>query len=256
MTEYKVKLRFYLPAFDSTVISASTDAEAYHLAKAAAHHMMGSMSYPEEIDIEERCEGLISYIDRLGDGEGRAELTEAVMFEDDRPLHPEARSLIARLAAMNGDIDPGDACAALRGLTAAARVVPTNATSWIADASACASPWTVDQVFDYLGDPDSFEVCLVHETGFAQPLDLRLDLRNHSPTGFAWGYSGSGPAQLALAILCHALNSDDRALDLYQHFKDEMIAPLVRDRAWRLTTKDVLGWVLKHPRTSAIATEN
>ena len=26
-------------------------------------------------------------------------------------------------------------------------------------------------------------------------------VRNHSPTGFAWGYGGSGPAQLALAIL-------------------------------------------------------
>ncbi|MCK4554525.1 hypothetical protein KAU19_06245, partial [Candidatus Parcubacteria bacterium] len=24
---------------------------------------------------------------------------------------------------------------------------------------------------------------------------------NHSPDGFAWGYGGSGPAQLALAIL-------------------------------------------------------
>jgi len=27
----------------------------------------------------------------------------------------------------------------------------------------------------------------------------RSDLRNHSPNGFEWGYSGSGPAQLALA---------------------------------------------------------
>jgi len=25
-------------------------------------------------------------------------------------------------------------------------------------------------------------------------------VRNHSPDGFAWGYGGSGPAQLALAI--------------------------------------------------------
>lgn len=28
-----------------------------------------------------------------------------------------------------------------------------------------------------------------------------LAVRNHSPTGFAWGYGGSGPAQLALAVL-------------------------------------------------------
>jgi len=31
------------------------------------------------------------------------------------------------------------------------------------------------------------------------PLNPRLDLYNHSPTGFEWGYGGSGPAQLALA---------------------------------------------------------
>ena len=35
------------------------------------------------------------------------------------------------------------------------------------------------------------------------PLNRRssLAVRNHSPTGSAWGYGGSGSAQLALAIL-------------------------------------------------------
>ena len=33
-------------------------------------------------------------------------------------------------------------------------------------------------------------------------LPLRLDIFSHSPSGFEWGYLGSGPAQLALAILC------------------------------------------------------
>jgi len=31
------------------------------------------------------------------------------------------------------------------------------------------------------------------------PLNPRLDLWNHSPSGFERGYHGSGPAQLALA---------------------------------------------------------
>jgi hypothetical protein len=35
-------------------------------------------------------------------------------------------------------------------------------------------------------------------------------LRNHSPDGFAWGYPGSGPAQLALAILLRAGLPADR----------------------------------------------
>jgi len=31
-------------------------------------------------------------------------------------------------------------------------------------------------------------------------LEASLKVVNHSPTGFAWGYGGSGPAQLALAL--------------------------------------------------------
>jgi hypothetical protein len=38
-----------------------------------------------------------------------------------------------------------------------------------------------------------------------RPLTPRLDLWNHSPTGFEWGYGGSGPAQLALALLADHL---------------------------------------------------
>lgn len=49
-------------------------------------------------------------------------------------------------------------------------------------------------------------------------LPARLDLANHSPTGFNWGYGGSGPAQLALAILAYEYG-DDVAMDYYQDFK-------------------------------------
>ena len=41
---------------------------------------------------------------------------------------------------------------------------------------------------------------------------------NHSPTGFAWGYSGSGPAQLALALLLK-YTDENKASRLYQEFK-------------------------------------
>lgn len=47
-------------------------------------------------------------------------------------------------------------------------------------------------------------------------------IRNHSPDGFNWGYDGSGPAQLALAILLK-LNADT---DDYQEFKIRIIARL------------------------------
>lgn len=46
---------------------------------------------------------------------------------------------------------------------------------------------------------------------------------NHSPDGFAWGYGGSGPAQLALAILLKFLPKED-ASARYQQFKWDVIA--------------------------------
>ena len=69
-------------------------------------------------------------------------------------------------------------------------------------------------------------------------LDPRLDLRNHSPTEFEWGYGGSGPAQLALAVLADHLNDDEQALNLYQRFKWSVIAELPRHH-WILTSRDV-----------------
>ena len=68
-----------------------------------------------------------------------------------------------------------------------------------------------------------------------RPLDPRLDLYNHSPTGFEWGYCGSGPAQLALAILADHLADDREALNLYQRFKWAVIVGLPR-RRWILTS--------------------
>lgn len=48
---------------------------------------------------------------------------------------------------------------------------------------------------------------------------------NHSPDGFSWGYNGSGPAQLALAILLE-LTSETTAIAYYQMFKARVIAAL------------------------------
>lgn len=51
---------------------------------------------------------------------------------------------------------------------------------------------------------------------------------NHSPNGFSWGYEGSGPAQLALAVLLEFV-SEDKAVELHQEFKRDVIAALVQD---------------------------
>jgi len=63
---------------------------------------------------------------------------------------------------------------------------------------------------------------------------------NHSPDGFECGYAGSGPAQLALALLLAAGASNARAVALHQRFKAEHVQdwqdPFILDL-------DVHGWI-------------
>ncbi|KKN63534.1 hypothetical protein LCGC14_0501240 [marine sediment metagenome] len=51
-------------------------------------------------------------------------------------------------------------------------------------------------------------------------------IRNHSPDGFNWGYGGSGPAQLALAIYLELYGSQDKFPESYQDFKFREIGAL------------------------------
>jgi hypothetical protein len=77
--------------------------------------------------------------------------------------------------------------------------------------------------------------CIVSVVGDGErhPLPMRLDLESHSPTGFAWGYAGSGPAQLALALIAHVTGDDDLAIRLHQQFKWKVINRLRGD--WSMT---------------------
>ena len=70
-------------------------------------------------------------------------------------------------------------------------------------------------------------------------LPLRLDLVRHS-IQFEWGYIGSGPAQLALAILADYLGAQGAAA-LYQTFKMDIVARLA-PHDWRLTGDDINAW--------------
>jgi uncharacterized protein DUF6166 len=85
-------------------------------------------------------------------------------------------------------------------------------------------------------------------------LDMRLDLRNHSPDGPNWGYMGSGPAQLALALAADALNDDGRASHIYQHIKGPIQKDWGRD-CWSMTDERLLEIIhaaeQAHPRPPA-----
>jgi hypothetical protein len=78
-----------------------------------------------------------------------------------------------------------------------------------------------------------------------QPLDLgpSQKLDNHSPDGFMWGYSGSGLAQLALALLLDVTEDPELAMRYHQEFKEEMIAGLAIDEPWVMVEITIKSWV-------------
>jgi hypothetical protein len=104
VTEYVVKLAFWLRAWDSVTIEAGADAEAIDKAKAAAKRAMESRVIPESIDTDRRREGLIAYVDRVGPG--REPVAENVAFDDDH-IHGLLHDFVRRVAAMpTGEPEP------------------------------------------------------------------------------------------------------------------------------------------------------
>lgn len=78
-----------------------------------------------------------------------------------------------------------------------------------------------------------------------EPYELSPDpsqkLRLHSPDGFQFGYGGSGPAQLSLALLLDATTQPDLALSNYQQFKEEFVASWGDE--WSITRSEILLWI-------------
>ncbi|MGV0949266.1 MAG: DUF6166 domain-containing protein [Azonexus sp.] len=77
---------------------------------------------------------------------------------------------------------------------------------------------------------------------------------NHSPAKFDWGYQGSGPSQLALALLLDAIGetpieqrpSPETATVLaerwYQQFKNDHVSNW-GDDTFRITQAEIMGWL-------------
>lgn len=83
------------------------------------------------------------------------------------------------------------------------------------------------------------------------PLGKYLSIINHSPAGHEWGYGGSGPSQLAVAILANVTRDHHLALAAHQDFKRDIIARLPRDASLhdragtaRLTGRPIEEWCL------------
>lgn len=68
---------------------------------------------------------------------------------------------------------------------------------------------------------------------------------NHSPDGFAWGYGGSGPAQLSLALLL-ALTTKKFAQAHYYELLADKIAPLEVGESFKMNTATIRAWARDH----------
>lgn len=83
-------------------------------------------------------------------------------------------------------------------------------------------------------------------------------VKHHSPTGFEWGYGGSGPADLALNIIecvLHRMNYEGPttkcfdgkcfvlAWELHQDFKQDFIAGIDHDNGGVIPIDRVETWI-------------
>ena len=72
--------------------------------------------------------------------------------------------------------------------------------------------------------------------------DRSLDVVNHSPSGFDWGYAGSGPAQLACGLLLDYYDDAQIARKHYIAFRNRVISQLECNgpaACWHLTSEDI-----------------
>jgi hypothetical protein len=77
-------------------------------------------------------------------------------------------------------------------------------------------------------------------------LQKSLEIRNHSPTGFEFGYGGSGPHQLTLALLMDATGDSDLAERFYHDFLVEHVCCWDREETsegWAITDDFIKEWV-------------
>ena len=66
-------------------------------------------------------------------------------------------------------------------------------------------------------------------------------LYNHSPDGFQWGYGGSGPSQLALALLFDVTGDGYLSVRLHQPFKRRFVANW--GEYWEMTAEEIRQWI-------------
>jgi hypothetical protein len=85
------------------------------------------------------------------------------------------------------------------------------------------------------------QVCMVRKDAYPLSPRWSQSVRNHSPAGFNWGYQGSGPAQLALALLLEETEVRE-ARRAYQDFKRQVVSRWGDDQ-WACTSEAIHTWL-------------
>ena len=73
------------------------------------------------------------------------------------------------------------------------------------------------------------------------PLEPSLEIAEHSPDGFNWGYNGSATAQLALGILYEVTGDAELARRFYQMFKWDHVSRW--GEVWEISESEVRRWL-------------
>jgi hypothetical protein len=81
----------------------------------------------------------------------------------------------------------------------------------------------------WYGTGEKYDVTVLLDGELLDPNESQKHY-NHSPDGFNWGYGGSGPAQLALAIMLKLTGKADG----YQEFKWKYIANLPQGKNFEI----------------------
>ena len=106
-----------------------------------------------------------------------------------------------------------------------------------ADDSIVITPTITDGYAGARGENGEIKVVRIRN-GRQEPL---RHLVLHSPSGFEWGYSGSGPTDLARSIIADVTGDDNPHPGIYQEFKRQFVTRW-KDR-WEVSLEKIQSWL-------------
>lgn len=103
-----------------------------------------------------------------------------------------------------------------------------------------------DQYNEQILLPFNGDVILVKAQNGRISTNVPHRIVKHSPTGFSWGYGGSGPADLALNILALFVGPEvQNNPGLYQAFKNEFITTMP-EYGGKIKKAAIMYWLERH----------